>query len=76
MSAYDNRFLIKKIRTTIPPIIHEDDSQNIQGGIEGEHYHLTAIEHTLVQRLVVHISEPVASGGELIFADNGDCVVA
>jgi len=61
------------------PIIHEDDDQFIQGGLPGEHYHLSAAAHAaLVEILTSKLSaaEPMTSlTGEIMLAKSGDIIV-
>lgn len=55
------------------PIIHEEVSQIIQGGVAGEHYHLTKTEWD--RRL--YYLEPMTSvvGPEIVFSKAGDVMV-
>lgn len=57
------------------PVVHEEVSQNIQGGKANEHYHLTLAE---LQKLQASSSgtEPVIVNSEFVFADDGDIIVA
>jgi len=81
MSMYDNAF-IKKL-ATIPFVgdfllTHEKPEEAIQGGQANEHYHLTEVEHTFVQALIVSgtkLYTPVTANCELMFTTDGDVMM-
>jgi len=63
------------IRRRATSLVHEDASQNIQGGLPGEHYHISA---EMYAALIEQINNPSYSesitsiAGENIFVDSGD----
>ena len=80
MPAYIGKFLRKQSK--IPNLearvlVHEDTEESIQGGIAGEHYHLSAAE--LAQALTPAINdiyEPIMIGGALVTTVAGDLLMA
>jgi len=65
------------IRRRANSLIHEDASQAVQGGLPGEHYHISA---SLYQSLIQLVNNPTysesitATGGESIFVNSGDII--
>lgn len=59
------------------PNIHEEPTQDIQGGAAGEHYHVTAAEgeYLTQQYNDPDIFEPIIVVGEIILDGNGDIVM-
>lgn len=51
-------------------LVHEDPVELIQGGIPGEHYHLTEDQHTYLEHIAevgISLFEPVAIENEIVF---------
>lgn len=61
------------------PIIHEEPTQMIQGGSSNQHYHLTAAELALLQRIaskgIPAFSPLVTVSADLIFDNEGNLVL-
>lgn len=77
-SAAGLRRILQTVLTSLP-IVHETASQNIQGGIPGERFHITEAEHEFVQNATttgLKIYEPVMYNGDLVLDSNGDVAVA
>jgi hypothetical protein len=82
MSAYRNRF-IYQLYPQLPfigdyVVVHEQARELIQGGAEGEHYHLTSEEHSAVQVLTqegTKVFEPIALHSELMFSSDGQVML-
>lgn len=63
------------------PVIHELPSQNIQGGLPNEHYHLTlaelgGLQEFLASGLEKPIYEPVYANHEGVTSGDGDILMA
>lgn len=70
---------ISKVTFPVLPLIHEELTQDIQGGSPGEHFHLTAEQHAWVadnKANGILQYEPVAVNGELLFDEaTGDVLM-
>lgn len=78
MSAYNPGAIVPIAPIEIAVLVHDDPLQQIQGGIAGQHYHLTSTQHSLVAGLAttgIPIFEPVAISGELVYDGTGDVLV-
>jgi hypothetical protein len=68
----------QKTTSDTDELIHEDPDQAIQGGSSGQHYHLTAAQHSYLAAVIANpiYSEPVmTSAGEIVTAVGGDIVM-
>lgn len=74
----------KKLSATnpVPPDamfnVHEEPTQDIQGGSPGEHYHITEAELDFLQAQMATppvVYEPVCEDGEALFDDSGDILM-
>ena len=83
MSAYNGTFIYKTASNTpligsyIP--VHESIGEGIQGGISGEHYHLTVIQHAAVQKLEtigIKLYEPLSIFSELVYSTDGQVLMS
>lgn len=67
--------------TGLLPVIHEEETQLIQGGEENQHYHLTEAEHEFILQLLANgvsqkVYEPMRASGDWVFTNAGDCMMA
>lgn len=75
--AFNNpTFAFKRTTGGLVGNVHETPTQNIQGGIANEHYHLTNNEHSFLQFMHLYDSElMVNSAGDILHVTDNDIIM-